>query len=314
MFRISAAATVFLALVHLSCSSTLGTFSCERDGDCGSAAGGDGRCELNGTCSFVDLNCLSGRRFGSGSGQDTGTCTQILEDARNPIDAIVSDSTDAHPIDAANSSDANCGNCIPGLLVHWRFDEANNTTAFDASGGGRDGVILGVDYVSSPHGLALEFDGSGSARRDFEPDLATPNISVSAWVWVELSPVFETREVVSFGDLYGLRVEDSGEVSFFARTMGTWETLTSPMRVDNEQWHHLLGQVVGTNIELFIDGTRVIASDLGGVLTYDLPSRDFVVGHHSSGITISNMIGMIDEIRVFDRGLSDAEVMELFAN
>ncbi len=216
------------------------------------------------------------------------------------------------------SPDAACGDCVPGLLVHWPFDEDDGMTALDLSGAGRSGVVSGAMRINSSHGSGLQFDGTGGAvRRDSDPAFATSDVSLSAWVRVSVLPEGETprnREVVSYGDLYGLRVGALGIPRVFARTVGMWGGVSGTLRIDDGEWHHLVGQVVGTTIELFVDGSSVAVGDLGGSLYYeDLPLRNLVVGRHG-GAEMMYMLGAIDEVRQFSRGLSAAEVGELFSN
>ena len=56
-----------LALALGSCASLRGGFACTRDDQCGDQGTG-GACEASGYCSFPDLTCASGRRYGAWAG------------------------------------------------------------------------------------------------------------------------------------------------------------------------------------------------------------------------------------------------------
>jgi hypothetical protein len=48
------------------------------------------------------------------------------------------------------------------LVGWWRLDEGTGTTAYDSSGNGNDGTILGnPQWVAGKVGGALDFDGNG---------------------------------------------------------------------------------------------------------------------------------------------------------
>ncbi len=247
------------------------------------------------------------------------TCDGEFCVAALPADDAMPGATDAMPnAPDAMPPDANCEECIPTLLVHWAFDEEDGTTALDLSGASRSGTISNAERIDSPRGLALQFDGTGgTVRRDSDPVFATSDVSLSAWVRVSMFPMGETprsREVASYGDLYGLRVGATGIPRFFARTVGMWAGVLGVVPIDDGEWHHLVGQVVGTSIELFVDGISVATADLGGTLYYDdLPLRDLVVGRHGGAETMY-MLGAIDEVRQFNYGLSAAEVAALFSD
>ncbi|MHC4228239.1 MAG: hypothetical protein ACYSW0_12510, partial [Planctomycetota bacterium] len=77
----------------------------------------------------------------------------------------------------------------PDLVAHWRFDETSGTTAFDASGNGHDGTIMGdPQWVPGKLGGALEFDGAGDyvdcgASPDYE---IAVNITIACWIKVDV--------------------------------------------------------------------------------------------------------------------------------
>ena len=59
----------------LGCSSTLQTFTCERNADCVSEGEVGGRCESSRVCSFSDPTCgENGQRFGNHSGEVSNQC------------------------------------------------------------------------------------------------------------------------------------------------------------------------------------------------------------------------------------------------
>ncbi len=59
----------------------------------------------------------------------------------------------------------NTANADPGLVGWWRLDEGSGTTAYDSSGNGRHGTLLGnPQWVTGKIGGALEFDGQGNDR------------------------------------------------------------------------------------------------------------------------------------------------------
>jgi hypothetical protein len=59
-----------------------GAFTCEDNANCDQSPGGV--CEPNGFCSFPDLMCPSGRRYGEASGTNSGLC---VGDEPDPIDS-----------------------------------------------------------------------------------------------------------------------------------------------------------------------------------------------------------------------------------
>ncbi len=72
------------------------------------------------------------------------------------------------------------------LIGWWRFDEGSGTTAYDSSGNGNDGTLIGnPQWVAGKIGGALEFNGTDSIIDiPYSPDM-TPSegTTMSAWVF-----------------------------------------------------------------------------------------------------------------------------------
>ncbi len=64
-----------LAVLWTGCSSSLDRYVCSTSEDCQSSDP-TGRCEASGSCSFVDPNCNSNRRYGEAAGNDSNTCVE----------------------------------------------------------------------------------------------------------------------------------------------------------------------------------------------------------------------------------------------
>ena len=54
------------------------------------------------------------------------------------------------------------GNASADLVGHWKLDEGSGTTAYDSSGNGFDGTLVGdTKWVAGKYGAAVEVDGNG---------------------------------------------------------------------------------------------------------------------------------------------------------
>ena len=123
--------------------------------------------------------------------------------------------------------------CVSGQLLHWAFDEDDGAIALDASSNDRNGATANVVRIDSPRGRALEFDRTGgSARRDGDLDLINQDVAISAWVRAPMLPVAEgNREIASYGDIYGLRINEVSGIRFFVRQSLGWDGLNSPAAI-----------------------------------------------------------------------------------
>jgi len=77
------------------------------------------------------------------------------------------------------------GSASAELVAYWKFDEGSGTTAFDSSGNGLNGTLMGdTQWAAGKMGGALEFDGDGDYVDCGNNELfdITDELSVSAWV------------------------------------------------------------------------------------------------------------------------------------
>lgn len=210
-----------------------------------------------------------------------------------------------------------------GLVGHWPLDEGAGTTVHDVSGAGNNGVLSGgATWVPGLFGDALSFDGqSGQVRVADSPSLEPATaVSVSAWVMHAGSPG-RYRYIVAKGATacsaasYGLYTGPNGGLQFYvSQRAGTTYAVTADAgdAVWDGHWHLVTGTFDGTVLRLFVDGIEVgSAVSYPGALVYHLSdSNDFFIGNYP-GCQDREFAGVIDDVMVWDRALSPAEVMDL---
>ena len=162
---------------------------------------------------------------------------------------------------------------------------------------------------------ALSFDGQGG--RVETPKTAALQFSTgSIGVWFKASAnVTEGRTIISdqpaAGTSYSYRLwlaSGTGELKFdFTRGGGTAVVLNSGVNVNDNAWHHavVLRDDSAKTIQLFLDGSLIATGTYTGVV--DNNNTAIWVGQ--SQATPSNpFIGQIDELSIFNRLLTNAEI------
>ena len=203
-----------------------------------------------------------------------------------------------------------------GLIGYWNFDEDTGTIAHDTSGSGYNGTVNNAGWVSGKVNSALSFNGSSS-------DVVTPNIllggafSISAWVnpaaaQGEYARIAETQYSPGFylgtnfvGSGYKFIVNGaSGATGLCGLSYGCAEggTVTAG-------WHLVTATFDGTTGKLYVDGV-LAGSDTFTPANTNLPLN---IGRYfgSNGFGWN---GVIDEVRLYNRALSAAEVTAIFSH
>lgn len=205
----------------------------------------------------------------------------------------------------------------PNLIAHWAFDEGTGTIAYD-SVGTNHGLLNGnlVWTVGQVDG-ALNFDGSGDHVSI--GNTVTHNLSsgtFAAWIYpLDMGRYCGIRNFAYvIGAAYwpgelGFRV--SGDGGGFATVQNTTSHpgfYIPPDTFFEENWHHVALTWDGSDWRGYVNGVEKgsLPSTLG---TSASSSRDTLIGKGWDGCSWS---GAIDDVRIYDKALSAAEIEQLY--
>lgn len=212
-----------------------------------------------------------------------------------------------------------------GLVAYYTFDDASNL--FKATKG-VDGTAIGAPSAAEGKvGGAVSFDGTDDAIHVTGTTLANLSaVTVSAWVKVSgLDPATGDAQ-------YGFVTSDgwanNGEVHNFIRNNGKCETdvgdlwgqwkaqQPSETAIENEKWTLLTNVYDGAanKIYTYLDGKLVNTNETNDGVLAAKPMNmvDFTIGAFTvNGASQRFYKGLMDELRIYNRALSAAEVAEL---
>ncbi|MGI8875646.1 MAG: PxKF domain-containing protein [Egibacteraceae bacterium] len=208
------------------------------------------------------------------------------------------------------------------LVGHWTLDEGAGTVANDSSGLGHHGTVLGSPaWEEGRFGQALGFEDPldrVAVTRSTSLEPATP--TVMAWVRRSGSPG-NFKTIVAKGASgciaasYGLYTGPGGGLQFYISDIAGESFVRSPA-VDAEiwdgAWHHVAGSFDGTAVRLFVDGVQVSdGTPHSSPIDYGvLDSPELFLGHYDGCEGRFDYDGLVDDARVYDHALSQAEVAD----
>jgi hypothetical protein len=223
-----------------------------------------------------------------------------------PADAPADQIAETGPTDAAGDVDAGCTK-IPNLVGFWKGE--NDTK--DAVGISNGAWVGGSRYVPGMSGMAFAVnDGSGFVEVPHTPNVAL-SIPYSISVWVkfaqgDLRAVDKLTNGVNDGYLldvnntYGRLISGTGYSTTFN---------SSPMSPN--AWHHLAAVVSATNDRsIYVDGVLASNATNASSPPAALPGITLRFGANSEGT--STFPGAIDEVALFARALTPAQVQDIF--
>jgi len=255
-------------------------------------------CSTDGTCP-ASLMCLDNRCVAPG--------TLPIDAPRDVAPADVPLDVAAAPHDAPPDAFVDVT-----LIAHWDFDDSPTDGALDSTGHGHTGACEAAcpTLVAGKLGMAYHFDAA-RAEALTVPDSSTfrGNVTISAWIYAETTGTGGAilSKPVSTGTDNSWQLEqlDTGQVSFSG---GTVHYLDSPAVVTANAWHHVAGTWDGTTKKLYVDGTMV--ASVAATLSYDTHVI-YLGADNNNGTTVLYWTGSIDDVRVYNRVLTDTEIAAL---
>jgi hypothetical protein len=213
---------------------------------------------------------------------------------------------------------------IPNLVGHWRFDETNGTIASDATGNGSDGILMNMDpvtdWVPGVIGNGLDFDGIDDRVVVAMPP-ALANLGPGTWAfWTTVRAIdgtFLYKSDDNFEEGWWVDVNTAnGGIGFAGVHDGNNLRRYTSMYTMNA-WTHVAitwdGVRMATGASIYIggalatiDGTSTAAQGAHG----DDTMRDLFIGGGGQGSNY-NLSGTIDELRIYNRVLSQLEIAQL---
>jgi hypothetical protein len=205
----------------------------------------------------------------------------------------------------------------PALVAWWRFDETSGKTAADASGHKHHGTLdggLSFDAHSAPGrlGRAICLDGANHIITvpGFKGVTGTQPRTVAAWIKTSK----RAGEIVSWG------ANEHGQMFIVGHIRGRvgltpkggYLYMKTP--TDDDAWHHVAVVVhegsppnLHDHVKLFKDGELAEIDDIGLLDLWPIETgsdQDVSIGRRFNGC--------LDELRIYQRALSEEEIKALF--
>ena len=200
---------------------------------------------------------------------------------------------------------------LNGLVGWWKFDETNGTIAYDSSGNGYNGNLSGDPiWATGKIGGALSFDGTNKVIANL-PNLNNSSITITQSAWIKTESTQPEQIIITkrIKDQYGwpTLMLSQGNGSIQMDKSGVRSAVIGNSQLDDNSWHLICGIKDQNNYSIFVDGSFLNSK----VIDNTYHSSDIIeFGYHGAwGISFT---GLIDDVRIYNRALSAAEVQVLY--
>ena len=198
-----------------------------------------------------------------------------------------------------------------GLVLHYTFDDISAMGVADHSPSGRPGSLVGeATVVPGRIRDALSFDGTASYV-EVTPFTAIPKGSdFSVCLWLRQPVLTPYMAIVSAESFVVMAHKNSMGWCWPSPEAKGGHILFTPVALSTNQWQHISFVRRGAALEYYVDG-RLIAEQQPTPPLPPTTVESLWVARSMTPKTGSPMVGDIDELMIFSRALSRAEIQKI---
>lgn len=216
-----------------------------------------------------------------------------------------------------------------GLVAEYHFSGNAN----DSSGNGNDGTVTGATLTTDKNGTpnqAYDFDGNGdyitiNDNSDTFDMSSTKSLTFNTWLKMPngqtgISNVVDKRTTSfrSGWQLFLRQENQSGDGAFSlasATSSNVGRVIIPKSAITYGQWQMITciyDHTIGTygQVKVYLNG---VLFDVSNATAHPANgSAPLQIGRRSDGATINNLKGQLDEVKFYNRVLTDTEVLQLY--
>ena len=201
----------------------------------------------------------------------------------------------------------------PALVATWRFDEGVDSVSADSSGGEKDATLHGAAWTLGKYGNAAYFDGTDDYVTASGPAVRG-QYTVALWAKVTdaaTRTILSTKDARDYG--FDLNFRGGNEIHADIGNGAAWLTNYANVSISYTfgRWYHIACAVNQTGYRIYVDGAMAKAG------TYAASTPVLFDENHTLTLgrngTIEYFSGGLDEVRIWSRALSDAEILADYA-
>jgi len=209
-----------------------------------------------------------------------------------------------------------------GLVGYYRLDEGAGDIAHDMSGEGHDGTLHnGATWITPGYqGDGVNFDGTANTRIElgtWNPAEETEQLSLALWIrWAGGGGTYQglvgKRNDWPATTMFQFQVRPENGGTFRLET-GTYQVVSpnGTLTPFVQTWAHVATTFDGTTCRLYLNGEEIASGDFAFTTAGEASNMGIGcvtgggAGHSGNGEVF---LGDIDEVRIYNRALSEAEI------
>lgn len=212
----------------------------------------------------------------------------------------------------------------PSLAGYWDFDSVENNVVRDRSGNELDARVVNAQFADGYKGKAFNGDGSGYLEVPYTAlfDQFEEGITISAWIYrdADSSQTYNcivTRETgSSWSEYFDLAIYQNHPLFAIDLDGNSYIQTDCKETLPLKQWIHLAGTFDNQTFRLYVNGKETASGNKAGSFNFS-DKNPLIIGSNTNDggkIFHDYFHGKIDELKIFNRALSNHEILDLSKN
>ena len=198
------------------------------------------------------------------------------------------------------------------IVGDWHFNENGGSVAYDSAlEPANNGTIYGATWTSGKYNPALSFDGVDDYVSMGNPvSLQITGSQITLEAWIKPNAFSGQQGIVGKWIFapnagYSMTSVDNGVVHFNLNTNINNNVVSGTGVLTANVWNHVVGSYDGSNAVIYVNGVAVKTQAVTGNIQNSVAT--VFVGYYEGTNKYFN--GLIDEVRIYNRALSAAEIL-----
>ncbi len=205
----------------------------------------------------------------------------------------------------------------PSLVGWWKLDETSGLNVADSSLFGNDGILTGGEWTNGIIGGALKFEGTDSyvSVPSSSSLQLTSALTIAGWIkansWDSANDVDPiARKGDGNPNNYQLAVVDGRSTFYLDGGEADDDGFVGNTPLNTDQWYHIAATWDGVAVRIYVDGVVDNDPSDSRADAIGTDTRPFYLGGRSGTDLLE---GTLDDVRLYNRALSEAEIRSLAA-
>ncbi len=232
--------------------------------------------------------------------------------SETPLSSTVSSSSISSSSSGVSSSAE-----LSGLIAHWKFENNLSNEVSSIENGVDSG---GVSFVTGVVGDALFLDGIDDGV-SFPNSVGTFDLQEFTFMgWAQFKSFNEYKTIwenasslQGSGSGTGFVLHPDGKLYLTCWDGTGWVFAGTPAGLITDQWYHISGTRGVNELNLYINGALVATTAMPNSVMYSSMIPRFGEDHTGNSNGTRALDGYVDEFKIFNRALSDAEILSEYS-